>query len=203
VGEDWRVTATGYGAAKLDGLANRAAELLPGLDVNEDGDWVFAYADGEASADEARLELEEAASELGVAVDVVVERWNPGRLEWQDPHLPVEEAPEPEPRVEIDFDALRYEVRVHAPSTESAVELGRALRAEGARFLGGHGRTLELGAYDEDEAQAIADDLRVRAPVGSVVEARKLTATRRWLAKQRILGNYGEAADLGGFGPGS
>ena len=61
------------------------------------------------------------------------------------------------------------------------------VQAEGARFLNDASRTIELGAYDEEEAQAIADDLRVRAPVGSVVAIRELTAMRRWLARERLL----------------
>ena len=164
--EDWRITAS------------------------TDGDEDVAYARDEASARTARWALEEAASETGIGVDVVVERWNPGSAEWQDPHLPVEPAPEPEPWVDIDFDALQYEVRLHVPDEQSADELRQELQAEGARFLNDGSRTIELGAYDEEEAQAIADDLRVRASVGSEVEIRELTAMRRWLAKERMLGNY-------------
>jgi hypothetical protein len=192
VSDDWRITASTYGDEDLAPLARRASELVPDLDVNAGYAHVFAYASDEAAARTARWALEEAASETGIGVDVVVERWNPGNAEWQDPLLPVEPAPpEPEPWVDVDFDALQYEVRLHVPSARSADELRRELRAEGARFLNDGSRTLELGAYDEEEAQAIADDLRVRAPIGSEVEVRELTAFRRWLAKERLLGNYG------------
>jgi hypothetical protein len=37
--------------------------------------------------------------------------------------------------------------------------------------------------------------------VGSGIEIRRLSASRRWLAKERMLGNYGGAADIGAFGP--
>lgn|GEM_PF-6281913 len=189
--DDWRITASAYGNEDLGPLTRRASELAPDLDVNEERWYVFAYASDEASAKTARWALEEAASETGIGIDVVVERWNPGQAEWQDPLLPVEPAPQPEAWVDIDFDALRYEVRLHVPDARSADELRRDLRAEGARFLNEGSRTVELGAYDEEEAQAIADDLRVRAPVGSEVETRPLTAMRRWLAKERMIGNYG------------
>jgi hypothetical protein len=190
VSDDWRITASAYGDEDLGPLARRASELAPDLDVNAGHAYVFAYANDEASARTARWALEEAASETGAGVDVVVERWNPGSAEWQDPGLPIEPAPEPKPWVDIDFDALRYEVRLHVPSADDGAELARDLREEGARFLGDGSRVLELGAYDEEEAQAIADDLRVRAPVGSKVEVRELTTLRRWLAKERMLGNY-------------
>jgi hypothetical protein len=191
VGEDWRITASTYGDEDLAALARRASELAPDLDVNDERWYVFAYANDEASAKRAQWALEEAASETGIGIDdVVVERWNPGKAEWQDPLLPVEPAPEPKPWVDIDFDALEYEVRLHLPEAHSAYELRRELSAEGARFLDDGSRVIELGAYDEEEAQAIADDLRVRAPIGSEVEVRELTATRRWLAKERMLGNY-------------
>jgi hypothetical protein len=190
VSDDWRVTASAYGAEDLHALARRASELAPDLDVNAGHAYVFAYAGDAASARTARWALEEAASETGIGVDVVVERWNPGRAEWQDPALPVEPASEPPPWVDIDFDALRYEVRLHAPDARSLDELARELHSEGARFLSRGGRVLELGAYDEEEAQAIADDLRVHAPIGSEVEVRELTTFRRWLAKERLLGNY-------------
>jgi hypothetical protein len=166
-------------------------ELAPELDVNASRSHVFAYANDEASAKTASWALEEAASETGIGIDVVVERWNPGQGEWQDPLLPVEPAPEPEPWVDVDFDALQYEVRLHAPDAHRLNELLRELRSEGARVLNEGSRMVELGAYDEEEAQAIADDLRVRAPVGSEVEIRKLTVMRRWLAKERMLGSYG------------
>ena len=188
--DDWRITASADGNEDLGPLARRASELAPDLDVNEERWSVFAYASDEASARTARWALEEAASETGRGIDVVVERWNPGQAEWQDPLLPVEPAPEPEAWADIDFDALRYEVRLHVPDARSADELRRELRAEGARFLDEGSRMVELGAYDEEEAQAIADDLRVRAPVGSEVEIRRLTAMRRWLAKERMIGNY-------------
>lgn len=190
VGDDWRITASAYGEEDLGPLARRASELAPDLDLNAGHSYVFAYANDDASARTARWALEEAASETGVGIDIVVERWNPGRAEWQDPLLPVEPAPEPEPWVDIDFDALRYEVRLHVPDTRSADELRQELRAARARFLDDGTRVVELGAYDEEEAQAIADDLRVRAPVGSEVEVRELTTFRRWLAKERLLGNY-------------
>jgi hypothetical protein len=190
VSDDWRITASAYGYEDLAPLARRASELAPDLDANAGHAYVFAYASDEASARTVRWALEEAASETGIGVDVVVERWNPGRAEWQDPALPVEPVPKLAPWVDIDFDALRYEVRLHVPSTHDGVELTQELRAEGARFLGDGSRVLELGAYDEEEAQAIADDLRLRAPVGSEVEVRELTAFRRWLAKERMLGNY-------------
>jgi hypothetical protein len=191
VSDDWRVTASVYGDEDLGPLARRASELAPDIEVNEERWYVFAYANDEASARTARWALEEAASETGIGVDVVVERWNPGQTEWQDPVLPVEPAPEPKPWVDIDFDALRYEVRVHAPDAHRLNELRRELRTEGARFLDEGSRTVELGAYDEEEAQAIADDLRVRAPVGSKVEIRELTAMRRWLAKERLFESRG------------
>jgi hypothetical protein len=191
VSDDWRITASTYGDDDLGPLARRASELVPDLEVNAGRSSVFGYASDEASARTARWALEEAASETGIGIDVVVERWNPGEADWQDPLLPVEPAPEPKAWVDIDFDALRYEVRLHVPDARRADELRRELRAEGARFLNDGSRTVELGAYDEEEAQAIADDLRVRAPVGSEVEIRRLTAMRRWLAKERMVGNYG------------
>jgi len=191
VSDDWRITASVYSDEDLGPLARRAAELAPDIEVNEERWYVFAYANDEASARTARWALEEAASETGIGVDVVVERWNPGKAEWQDPVLPVEPAPEPKPWVDIDFDALRYEVRLHAPDAHRLNELRRELRTEGARFLDEGSRTIELGAYDEEEAQAIADDLRVRAPVGSKVEIRELTGMRRWLAKERLFESRG------------
>jgi hypothetical protein len=190
VSNDWRITASVYGDEDLGPLARRAAELAPGIEVNEERWYVFAYANDETSARTARWALEEAASETGIGVDVVVERWNPGKAEWQDPVLPVEPAPEPKPWVDIDFDALRYEVRLHAPDAHRLNELRRELRTEGARFLNEGIRMVELGAYDEEEAQAIADDLRVRAPVGSKVDIHELTAMRRWLAKERLFESH-------------
>jgi hypothetical protein len=166
MGEDWRVTASAYGDEDLSALARRASELLPEQDINGGMGHVFRYANDKASAKTAQWALEEAASETGIGIDVVVERWNPGPDEWQDPLLPVEPAPEPKPWVDIDFDALQYEVRLHAPDAHRLNELRRELHAEGARFVNDAGRVVELGAYDEEEAQAIADDLRVRAPVG-------------------------------------
>jgi CO/xanthine dehydrogenase Mo-binding subunit len=190
VSDDWRITASAYGDEDLHELARRATELAPELDVNAGHSYVFVYGSDDASARTARWALEEAASATGTAADVVVERWNPGRTEWQDPALPVEPAPKLEWWVDIDFDRLRYEVRLHSPDSRSVDELARELLSEGARFLDRGGRVLAVGAYDEEEAQAIADDLRVRAPVGSEIEIRELTAMRRWLAKERVLGNY-------------
>ena len=87
--DDWRITASVYGDKDLGPLARRASELAPDIEVNEKRGCVFAYANDEASARTARWALEEAASETGIGVDVVVERWNPGQAEWQDPLLPV------------------------------------------------------------------------------------------------------------------
>jgi hypothetical protein len=62
-----------------------------------------------------------------------------------------------------------WEVRVTLPTHHDAREFAERLQSEGY-LLRRHWRHLQLGARDEDDANALAARLRAEAPQGSEIE---------------------------------
>jgi hypothetical protein len=194
--DEWRVTAHLPTAAKLEEIV-----LPEDAEVTTHEGWktsaIRVYTAHERSAEAAReaIEMFAAGHELS-APPPLVERWNPGAREWQDPALRVEPAEPPEPRAdEVDFDSLNYEIRAHLPEPLPARIEARLTREGIAVFPRGR-RRLWVGARDLGEAQELVDHLRLELPIGTSVDLRPLTWFRRWRIKEVVLGNYAS----GGYG---
>jgi len=178
--EDFRVEATlrdgEHAEALRDDLraATLGAEGLAGLMVTRDGRHVFLYADTEEQARRA----ERLVRSLAPAAEVAVTRWHPLEEAWKDvsiplPTTPAEEAAElaareaaelAEAEEEGDYD---WHVVVHLPSRRDAMELERALRADGLPVRR-RWRYLVVGALTEERAGELAERIAADQPGADV-----------------------------------
>lgn len=187
--DDWRLTI----GLEEHGLAHGLAEDLDAGEiehdlkdsfgdrviVTHDGPNVFLYAADRDQAEKAEQMVRSEGEKYGWNLTVVVERWHPDALAWEDAGKPLpaseeDEASEhqkllDEERSEaIERGYPEWEVRVDTPSHREAVELSRKLSAEGLQSVR-RWKYIVVGAIDEDSAQQLAERLRGEAPKGSEV----------------------------------
>ena len=109
---DWRIVvelALETSAVELEALL--AAGLPGDAAVSRAGRVVYLYARERHVA----AVLHELVRRHEISSQPRLERWNPGRDEWQDPELAVEPAPIDEEVTLEDIEALAWEVRARRP----------------------------------------------------------------------------------------
>jgi hypothetical protein len=187
--EDWRirVTMSGGGGSSWshDGLEARSLEEDVGAEmggrvaVSRDEDELFLYADTEDAARAAERVVRADLDAHGWRATVDLTRWHDDAEEWKpaDVPLPVTEAERAAEHAELvakeDADTAsdstaEWEVRVDLPSHREAKRLAERLKADGVEPVR-RWKYLFVGAPDEDQARAWADELRATLPEGSEV----------------------------------
>ncbi|HUB75623.1 MAG TPA: hypothetical protein VL977_01140 [Solirubrobacteraceae bacterium] len=183
--EDWRVKVelADAGSAKRlyesaghSDLTRHARETLAErAALSHDGAVVFAYATTREYAEAAQVVLRELASEEGLEASFELMRWHPERDQWEDGDVPLEAVGVAHTRdqageaVEGHAGAVpEYEVRISFPAREDAIEFAAQLAAEGIPSAR-HWRHLLVGAWTEDDANALAERIRGEAPIGAEV----------------------------------
>jgi hypothetical protein len=156
-------------------LDDDARERLGGrVIVTKDGPHVFLYATSEEQAREAERVVRELLAADGREAPITLTRWHRDAEEWRDAALPLPateaerateraqhvDAEELEAGVEGAYD---WEVAVDMPGRAEAIELQRALEAEGHRVERAW-RFLTVGAPTEEVAEELAAELRTRLP---------------------------------------
>jgi hypothetical protein len=194
--EEWRLifdVGKWKALAALDELADNPLEQV---DVHRRGDQLLVYARSEEAIRAAQRLVSRVLEERGATTLATLTRWNPGAERWQDPSLPVEP---PKQAIGPEWAALgelAWEVRIRSQEGREARRLAQDLTDAGLPTITGLGNRITVGAEDEREASTLANDLRLRAPTARI-ETRPLSRWRRWLIRQRLLGNYGSGGDLG------
>jgi hypothetical protein len=188
--EDWRVTVDfddeGDGTqiaewlAALELEAEERDRLGDRVVVSREGPRVFLYADTE---ERARAALETVARRLegeGRSAVTSFDRWHPIEQAWREASLPLPRTEE-ELRAEherqqareaaesLDRGRAAWEVRIELPDHDETVELADRLEARGIPVVRRH-TFLLVGAANEDEARALADELSREAPAGARIE---------------------------------
>jgi hypothetical protein len=199
--EEWRLI---FDVGKRNALAvvEDAHELPEEVDLHRRGDQLLVYAPSKQASGDAEKLVSRLLAERGVSSASVLSRWNPGAERWQDPSLPVEPPSRPIDPEWVELGELAWEVRIRSQEGKEARRLAQELAAGGHPSITGLGNRVTVGVADQQEAAALAAQLRFKAPTARI-ETRPLSRWRRWLIRQHILGNYGGAGgDSGDFGGG-
>jgi len=188
---DWRVTIT----LPSQGLAGRAhrsfSEHAVEADVRDrlgrdiavgSGDQqVFLYAGTEIAAREAERVAREVLDASGIAAEFTLHRWHPIEEEWEDPNVAI---PQTEAERQAEHQRLedeetaeslatgtaQWQTRVELPSHREAVALADKLRGEGRAVIR-RWKFLVVSANNEDDARALAEQIRREAPPDAAVRA--------------------------------
>ena len=203
--EDWRVEvelADSGAAQKLHGAAgarelysHARRELRNRAALTHDEHLVFAYAATRADAEAAELTLRELAAAEQLEATFTLTRWHPLAERWEDPAAafpsdPASVADEREQgeQSEVAREAQEghatgipeYEVRITLPTHSEAVALSKQLAGEGIPSQR-HWHHLLIGAWTEDDANALAERLRAEVAAGSDI---RVEATLAYLLRQ-------------------
>jgi hypothetical protein len=203
--EDWRVEvelAHGRAAEKLHGAAgakelysHARRELRNRAALTHDDNLVFAYATTREDAEAAEGTLRELAAAEQLAATFSLTRWHPLAERWEDPAvaLPSDPAAVAEERDEGEQSEEEreaqeghatgipeYEVRITLPSHSEAVALSKQLAGEGIPSQR-HWHYLLIGAWTEDDANALAERLRREVAAGSDI---RVEATLAYVLRQ-------------------
>ncbi len=156
-------------------LRNRAA-------LTHDGDRVFAYAATREDAEAAERTLRSLAESEQLTASFAITRWHPVAERWEDPATPLPadpsalageqeegtEAQEAEVAEDQKAGVPEWEVRVTLPSHSQAVAFSKQLAADGVPSQR-HWHYLLIGAWTQEDANALAERLRTQAPADSEV----------------------------------
>ena len=188
--EDWRVTVD----FDDEGDGTQFAEWLGALElereerdrlgdrvvVSRDGPRVFLYADTE---DRARAALETVTRHLEAeprSAATSFDRWHPVEQAWKDVSVPLPSTAE-EVRAEHERlqdreaaesrerDRAAWEVRIELPDHDETVRLAEQLESRGIPVVRRY-TFLLVGAANEDDARALAEELSRDVPAGARVE---------------------------------
>lgn len=188
--DDWRVTVTLSDTAHV----RRAVQSLCEHQVEDDvrrrlghrvavsayGPSVFLYASSEDAAHETDRVVREMLAQHQLTAEVTLDRWHPLEEEWQDASVPMPASDEAQAAAEHQHlindetqqsrEAGRagWEVYVELPSHREAVELAGRLRAEG-RAVDRRWKYLIVGADNEDDAGAVAEEIGQEAPANASI----------------------------------
>jgi len=188
--DDWRVTID----FDDEGDGTQLAEWLAAVDlegeerstvgerviVSRDGPRVYLYADSEEPAREVLRTVSARIEHEGHAAVTALERWHPVEQAWKDGSIPLPEGPEEleaerdrlqerEAAESAESGAAQWEVRIELASHEDTLALAERLESEGIPVVRRH-TFLLAGAANEDEAHALAEQLRGETPAGARVE---------------------------------
>jgi hypothetical protein len=188
--EDWRVTVDfddeGDGTqiaewlAALELEAEERDRLGDRVVVSREGPRVFLYADTEERARAALDTVARRLEEEGRSAVTSFDRWHPIEQAWREASVPLPRTEE-ELRAEherqqareaaesLDRGRAAWEVRIELPDHDETVELADRLEARGIPVVRRH-TFLLVGAANEDEARALADELSREAPAGARIE---------------------------------
>jgi len=156
-------------------LDDDARERLgPNVMVTRDGSRLFLYAASDVQAREAERIVRELVDADRLSADIAVTRWHPVEEAWKDASIPLPATPEDEraeydAREETEAEEARleggfdWEVVIHLPEREAAVQLAERLAAEGTPVVR-RWRYVVAGALTEEDAQELADRLRSELP---------------------------------------
>ena len=147
--------------------------------VSRSGSKVFLYAGEKAQAEQAERVARDLIATDDLSADIALTRWHPVEQVWKDASLPLpqtdeerrfeyerrEAAEAAEAEAEGEYD---WHVQAELPSRDEALELARQLRDEGAS-VAQRWTYVVLGALTEEEASALAERVRARAPEGTDV----------------------------------
>jgi hypothetical protein len=148
--------------------------------VTHEGGNVFLYVDSSEQAATARAAVERVLAEKSIDGKVTSWRWHPEEDRWEDSSAPLPSTPAGHDAEHARLERMEteestrdgypeWEVRVTLPTHHEAHEFAQRLGAEGIPVQR-HWRHLALGAYNEDEANQLADRLRAEAPQGASLE---------------------------------
>jgi hypothetical protein len=201
--EEWRLVFEVGDKWKTLALIEEAADQTPeDVDIHRRGDQLLVYARSEWAIQEAEKLISRLLELRGLTNASTLTRWNPGAERWQDPRLPIEPA---DHDIGPDWAALGelgWEIRLRSQDAKEARRLAQELSGSGHPTITGLGNRMIVGVADETEASALASELRLRAPTARI-ETRPLSRWRRWLIRQRVVGNYAGGGDFGGDGGGN
>jgi hypothetical protein len=164
-------------ALDLDDAAR--ARLGSGVMVTRDGSRLFLYAATEDGARAAERAVRELVTADDLTAEIAVTRWHEVEEEWKDASLPLPATPAEERAEEAAREASEareaaaegrydWEVVVHLPSRDEAVELAGRLEDEGVPVRR-RWRYVSAGAPSEERANELADRLRSEVPDGAEV----------------------------------
>ena len=183
--------------------------LGEGVVVTRDGSEVFLYASTAQQAQAAAKAVSEVLEhhEMDAEVSPVM-RWHPVEERWEDASVPLpQSAPEiatEHERQERDEAAesreqgyAEWEVRVDLPNHKAAVELANRLEAEGIKPIVRRWKYLLIGTATDEDATALAQQIRGEAPPGAAVTAEPSATIGYELTGQNAFGSL-----FGGIGPG-
>ena len=200
--EDWRVTVTLEDVAHVAPLLKQLHEhpletsLPPGaagrVAVSADGNKLFLYADTRWTAEAAEAAVAQLAADRGLAAGLKLDRWHPVEERWEEARVPLptdeEDLEREHERLEAEEDAesqatgfASWEVRVEFASHHDAVAFADRKEAEGQSIVR-RWKYVILGANDEDDARALAEQLRGELPPGATIHVEPGTGTAwEWL----------------------
>jgi len=190
VAEDFRVTVR----LQEQAHAGRLLSALNAHEVEEDarqqfgdrvavsasGDHVFLYADSESAARHAQQIVERLLEAHGMTGVFKLDRWHHAEEEWEDAIVPLPTTPEQrqaehekleeQEKAESKATGLAaWELRVELASHHDARALADRLTQEGFTHIVRRWKFLLIGTEDEDEADALAVQLKGELPAGATI----------------------------------
>ena len=188
---DWRVTITLADEAHTEQARQSFSEHQVEEDVQRSlgrdiavgaGDsQIFLYAGSENAARQAEQVARGVLTARGIDAEFALHRWHPVEEEWESPDvaLPQTEAErtaehqrleDAETAESLATGTAGWQARVELPTHHDAVAMAAKLHDEG-RTVVRRWKFLVVGANNEDDARALADQLRAEAPPGATVYA--------------------------------
>jgi hypothetical protein len=187
--DDWRVRIDLHEDGHARSLTDRleATDLEHELEsefhdrvvVSRDGPEVFLYAGSREQAEAAEKLVRSLAHENGWHLETELKRWHEASEAWKDPDAPVpqddaDRAAEHAQLIASEREQVRrtgtpeFEVRVECPSHADAELVVAKLREDGRPSVQRSNYVL-TGAFDEDDAAALAARLQDEVPPGCTV----------------------------------
>lgn len=188
---DWRVTISVVDPAQV----HRAKQAISDSQVDQDvhrrlgraiavgaGDSrIFLYAGTEVAAWEAERVARDVLATHGIGAGFALHRWHPIEERWEDPRVAMPQTGAQrqaehqrlladETTESLTTGIAQWEARIEFRSHHEAAEMAARLRADGRTVLR-RWRFLVVGANNEDDAQALARQLRQEAPPDATVRA--------------------------------
>ena len=188
---DWRVTITLADEADTEQARRSFSEheveedvhraLGRSVAVGAGDSQIFLYAGTENAARQAEQVARDVLAADGIGAEFAVHRWHPIEEEWESPDVAM---PQTEAERQAEHQRLEdaetaeslasgtagWQARVEFPAHHDAVAMAAKLHDEG-RTVVRRWRFLVVGANNEDDARALADQLRGEAPPGATVRA--------------------------------
>jgi hypothetical protein len=173
-----------------------SALLYTELDVERDGNCVYCYVDAPHNPKRVRKTLLHHLATFDLAESVPdplpIEHWD----ERQERYVDASGRPEHEPVPPVvEPDQIRWAVAVEPANVFGLRKLREELQQRRRDEIGDTKRGFEVGARDEADARALAEELRKVPLVGSV-SIRKLGWFDRWQVREHLLGNYAGSPDM-------